>query len=95
MNRGITNHSQSNKGLHTVGWIATVLVIVGALNWLLVGLLNVDLVASIFGHMSTLSRIVYVLVGIAGLYQIYFARLLAREAHHGMGSGTTPIARAT
>jgi uncharacterized membrane protein YuzA (DUF378 family) len=92
MNRVTTDHPQENKGLHTIGWISTVLVIIGALNWLLVGLLNVDVVASVFGHMSTLSRIVYVLVGIAGLYEIYFARLLARESHRGT---TTPIARAT
>jgi uncharacterized membrane protein YuzA (DUF378 family) len=79
---------QPNKGIHTVGWIATMLVIVGAINWLLVGLFQIDLVASVFGSMSTLTRIIYVLVGIAGLYEIYFARVLAREAHMSSLSGT-------
>lgn len=85
----ITNPSTrpSSKGIHTIGWIATVLVIVGALNWLLVGLFRFDLVASLFGEMSMLSRIVYVMVGIGGLYEIYFARVLAREAH---GAGAWP-----
>ena len=49
---------------------ALTLVIVGALNWLLIGLLNFDLVASIFGTMSLLSRIVYTLVGISGIISI-------------------------
>src|SRR3954466_2210379 len=51
--------------------IATlVLVIVGALNWGLMGLFQVDLVATLFGGPQTaLSRIVYVLVGLSGLYQ--------------------------
>ena len=51
--------------------IALLLVIVGALNWLLVGLFQFDLVAAIFGgQQSLLSRIVYSLVGLAGLWSI-------------------------
>jgi uncharacterized membrane protein YuzA (DUF378 family) len=51
--------------------IALILVIVGALNWLLVGLFNFDLVATIFGgQQSFLSRIVYSLVGLAGIYSM-------------------------
>lgn len=54
-------------------WIALILVIVGGLNWGLVGLMNLDLVAAIFGEGSALSRIVYILVGLAALYTIYYA----------------------
>ncbi|MCY0875399.1 MAG: DUF378 domain-containing protein [Firmicutes bacterium] len=51
--------------------LALVLVIIGALNWLLVGLFQYDLVASIFGGAtSILSRVVYTLVGLAGIYCI-------------------------
>ena len=50
--------------------IAVSLVIVGALNWLLIGLFNFDLVATLFGTMSILSRIVYSLVGIAGIISV-------------------------
>ena len=50
--------------------IALTLVIIGALNWLLIGLFNFDLVASIFGTMSLLSRIIYTLVGISGIISI-------------------------
>jgi len=54
--------------LKALNLIALILVIVGALNWGLVGLLSIDLVALLFGAMSTLSRIVYTLVGLAGVY---------------------------
>ena len=51
---------------------ALTLVIVGALNWLLVGLFEFNLVDSIFGELSLLSRIIYGLVGLAGLWSIAF-----------------------
>lgn len=51
-------------------YIALTLVIIGAINWLLIGLFNFDLVATIFGAISVMSRIIYVLVGIAGLISI-------------------------
>ena len=50
--------------------ITLILVIVGAINWGLVGAANLDLVAALFGEGSGLSRIVYVLVGLSGLYQL-------------------------
>lgn len=54
---------------------ALILVIIGAINWGLIGLFSFDLVATLFGNMATFTRIVYVLVGIAGLYSIsFFAR---------------------
>lgn len=51
-------------------YIALTLVIIGALNWLLIGLFDFDLVATLLGSMSVLSRIVYVLVGISGILSI-------------------------
>lgn len=50
--------------------IALVLIIIGAINWGLIGLFNFDLVAALFGDMSVISRIVYGLVGISGLWGI-------------------------
>jgi len=60
--------------------IALVLVIVGGLNWGLVGLLNFDLVATIFGAMSMLSRIVYTLVGLSALYLIIIIKKLLQTS---------------
>jgi len=54
--------------MKVISTIAMILVIVGGLNWGLVGFFNFDLVAAIFGVMSFLSRIVYVLVGLSAIY---------------------------
>lgn len=55
--------------------IALLLVIIGAINWGMIGIFNFNLVAMLFGDMSATSRVVYTLVGIAGLYSIsFFAR---------------------
>lgn len=56
--------------MKVVNYIALTLVIIGALNWLLVGLFQFNLVDTLFGVESVISRIVYVLVGIAGLWSI-------------------------
>lgn len=56
------------KKLSTIDWVAFVLVIVGALNWGLVGFFKFDLVATILGDMTFLARIVYSLVGLAAVY---------------------------
>lgn len=50
--------------------IALVLVIIGAINWGLVGIFNFNLVEMIFGSISILTRIIYILVGISGLWAI-------------------------
>lgn len=50
--------------------IALVLVIIGAINWGLVGIFNFNLVDTIFGTMSIISRIIYILVGVSGLWAI-------------------------
>lgn len=56
--------------MKTLYYISLTLVIIGALNWLLIGLFEFDLVTTLFGTMSLLSRIVYSLVGIAGLISL-------------------------
>ena len=65
--------------LGALDWISMALLIVGGVNWGLVGLANVDVVAVLFGEMSALSRVVYVLVGMAALYTMYISRKLARS----------------
>lgn len=72
------------KKLNVLDWIALVLAIIGGLNWGLVGILKFDLVAAIFGDMSVLSRIVYILVGLAALWLILTASKL--------GGGKKPAA---
>lgn len=58
---------------NTVDKLALILVIVGALNWGIISLFNIDLVATLFGGTnSILSRIIYGLVGLAGIYSFKF-----------------------
>lgn len=65
--------------LSALDWVAIILLIVGGLNWGLVGALNFDLVKNIFGDMSLISRIVYSLVGISALYLILIVSKLAKK----------------
>ena len=53
-----------------VQYVSYALIIIGALNWGLVGLFGVDLVASIFGPMTAASRIIYALVGLAAIINL-------------------------
>jgi uncharacterized membrane protein YuzA (DUF378 family) len=62
-----------------VDWLAMVLMMIGGINWGLVGLMNVDLVAVVFGDGSTAARVVYALVGLAALYSIYTLSKLASD----------------
>ena len=62
--------------MKVVDTIALLLILIGALNWGLIGFFSFDLVRILFGNMSILSRIVYALVGIAAIYGFsYFGRL--------------------
>ena len=65
--------------MKTFDILAAILVVVGAVNWGLVGLLQFDLVASIFGDMSVISRMVYVLVGLAGAFQVIQWKAIQRR----------------
>lgn len=58
--------------MKVINGIALTLVIIGAINWLLVGLFEFNLVDAIFGSLSILTRIIYIIVGIAGLWSIAF-----------------------
>ena len=72
-----------------VSWLAFILVIVGAINWGLVGFLGFDLVAALFGETSMLSRIVYGLVGIAGVYLLFDRLTVRSDVHHTSSTHNT------
>lgn len=74
------------KKMNSLDWIAVTLVIIGGLNWGLVGLFNFDLVAAIFGDMSGVSRVIYTLVGLAAVYKIFFCSAKCRAC----GSDSMP-----
>ncbi len=62
--------------MKTLDYILLTLVVIGAVNWGLIGFLRFDLVRVLFGDMTILSRIIYAAVGIGGLYAIsYYGRI--------------------
>jgi len=67
------------KKLSALDWIALILIVVGGLNWGLVGAFKFNLVAAIFGDMSAIARIVYILVGLSALYTIFILGKLGKK----------------
>lgn len=76
--RSTTTHTNV-KRMSAIDWIAMLLLIVGGINWGLVGLFDFDLVAYLFGAMSGISRIVYVVVGLCALYALYFCTKMSGD----------------
>jgi uncharacterized membrane protein YuzA (DUF378 family) len=74
--------------MRTLDVITCVLLVIGGLNWGLVGIFRFDLVAAIFGDMAIISRIVYILVGISALYQA-----VQWNAIHRRWGAATPVAQ--
>lgn len=65
--------------LNALDWTTLALTIIGGLNWGLVGLFDFNLVAAIFGEMSALSRIVYILVGLSALYLAFVSTRFGKK----------------
>ena len=85
-NLNLSGNTQNNHNkkevttLKTLDYILLTLVIIGAINWGLIGFLQFDLVRVLFGDMSLLSRIIYAAVGIGGLYAIsYYGRIRSQS----------------
>jgi len=66
--------------LSTLDWVAMVLVLVGGLNWGLVGIFDYNLVTSIFGDATWWTAAVYDLVGLSALYLVFVVSRLGRRA---------------
>ena len=62
--------------LKALDWVALILIIIGGLNWGLIGFFNFDLVATLFGEMTAITKTVYALVGLGALYSIFTATKL-------------------
>lgn len=65
------------KVLNIVAWV---LLVVGGLNWGLVGALDFDLVATVFGAGSVLSRILYILIGLSAIYSVYECKCCSKDS---------------
>lgn len=69
----------ASMGTRGLDYAALAVVIIGAVNWGLIGFFRFDLVAFLFGNMSWISRIVYALVGLCGLYLLTFFGKLGKS----------------
>ncbi|MBD3242624.1 MAG: DUF378 domain-containing protein [Chitinivibrionales bacterium] len=69
------------RHLNVFDWIALVLLIIGGINWGLVGFFDFNLVSAIFGEMTAISRVIYALVGISALYVAIISPSLGHRAH--------------
>lgn len=69
--RRATSYRTADTRLTWADWTAMILLMIGGINWGLIGLFSFNLVGAIFGELSVLSRLIYIIVGIAALYSIY------------------------
>lgn len=67
------------KDLGFWDWLALIILVLGGLNWGLIGFFSFDLIKAIFGDMSALSRILYALVGISAIYMAIDSFYLAKK----------------
>jgi uncharacterized protein len=68
------------KNLSTLDWVALLLLVIGGINWGLVGLFQFDLVATLFGGSATMvSRVVYTLVGLSAVYVLVNSTKLTKK----------------
>lgn len=65
--------------MKAIDWVFFILLVVGGLNWGLVGIADFDLVATIFGEGSGLARIVYSLVGVSAVYLLVSASMKSKQ----------------
>lgn len=67
------------KKLNGLEVTSLVLIIIGGLNWGLIGIFNFDLVAAIFGEMSIISRIIYTLVGLSAIHWLFMLGKISKK----------------
>lgn len=71
------------KNLNAFDWVALVLLVVGGVNWGMISLFDMDLVSTLFGDMTMLTRVVYGAVGVSALYSVYilFAKTILDDSY--------------
>ncbi|MDR0306574.1 MAG: DUF378 domain-containing protein [Chitinispirillales bacterium] len=67
------------RHLNALDWIALIILIVGGINFGLMGFFGFDLIAAVFGSMSFLTRVMYALIGLSGLYTLVISPALGRK----------------
>jgi uncharacterized protein len=73
------------KKFNTLDWLAVVVLVIGGVNWGMIGVFDINLVSALFGEMTVLTRIVYVLVGLSALYVLFttiYSSTESESEHH-------------
>ena len=70
------------KNFNAMEWTALALLIIGGVNWGMIAAFNIDLVSSLFGVMTILTRVIYALVGVSALYIVYVSLFETSESHN-------------
>lgn len=81
----------THRGLRIADTVALVLLIIGGINWLLVGLFSFDLVAALFGEFTGMSRLVYILVGLSAIWTAVRTPHLVRYEHRETEAPPHPV----
>ncbi len=81
---------KKHRAMKTVDVVVWTLLTIGGLNWGMVGLFNIDVIAVFFGSMTAATRIIYVLVGVAGLYEVLGVKAISQR--WGLHYGASPAA---
>jgi uncharacterized protein len=71
------------KKMNFWDWLTLILVVVGGLNWGLVGFFNFNIIDAIFGAMSIASRIIYAIVGLSAIYVAFMPAMMTSEERMG------------
>ena len=69
--------------MNGIDWLALVLLIVGGLNWGLLGLFGFNLISMIFGEASGISRVLYVAIGLSAIYVAFLPSMLTKDEYMG------------
>ncbi|WP_426172945.1 DUF378 domain-containing protein [Massilia sp. TWR1-2-2] len=80
--RRTTNGTHHGARTAALDYVAMALLIIGGLNWAMVGLFSIDVVATLFGVQTPVTRFIYVVVGLAALYAIYLISKMAAASRH-------------
>jgi uncharacterized membrane protein YuzA (DUF378 family) len=67
------------RNFSALDWVAIAVLAVGGLNWGMIAAFNIDLVSTLFGEMTVLTRVVYALVGLSAVYTIFAALYASTE----------------
>jgi hypothetical protein len=68
------------KSSNGFDWVALAVLVIGGINWGLIGAFNIDIVSSLFGEMTILTRVIFSLVGLSALYIAFTTMTYTNES---------------